>query len=256
MPVFRDRQSTVRQGFLLLLLLAASAVALSGCGSSLLQYYFGDTFGSGDTVEQTPEQLVWEGVQKMQEKDYGDALKAFQKIKERYPYSKYAILAELKVADAHFHREEYADAALAYEEFIRLHPRNEVVPYVLYQLGMCRFLSARSVDRDQEETRLAMETFRRLTEAFPESEYRAKAQEKILECRKRLATHEYNVSRVYYRMEKYRAAKLRITALLEAYPEAVEELGYTEELEQMMAHCDEYLNKEGDGRSVWTRLGF
>ena len=110
-------------------------LGISGCDSYLVKFYFGDTFGKGSSssVERSAEQLVMEGMQKMQKKDYEDAIKDFRQLKERYPYSKYAILAELKLGDAHFLNKDYADAAIAYEEFARLHPRNEVVPYVLYQ---------------------------------------------------------------------------------------------------------------------------
>ncbi|SMC26227.1 Beta-barrel assembly machine subunit BamD [Desulfacinum hydrothermale DSM 13146] len=237
-------------------LLVMACSLLSGCGTNLLSYYFDDLFQSGDTIERTPEQLAWDGVQAMREKDYDEALDAFQKLKERYPYSKYAILAELKVGDAYFFKKKYADAALAYEEFIRLHPRNEVVPYVLYQLGMCHFLSFKSTDRDMEETRLAMEAFKRLTQAFPTSPYATKAQKQIHACRKRLAEHEFQVGRIYYRMEKYKAARLRLTRLLMEYPQAVKDLGYHKEIQEILADCRACLNRGDDGKSLWTKLGF
>ncbi|MBZ4660121.1 MAG: bamD [Desulfacinum sp.] len=237
-------------------LLLCVCTLLSGCGTNLLSYYFDDLFQSGDAIERTPEQLAWDGVQAMQEKDYDEALDAFQKLKERYPYSKYAILAELKVGDAYFHKKKYADAALAYEEFIRLHPRNEVVPYVLYQLGMCHFLSFKSTDRDMEETRLAMDAFQRLIQAFPTSEYAPKAEKQIYECRKRLAEHEFQVGRLYYRMEKYKAAQLRLTRLLMEHPQAVKDLGYEEEIQAILADCRACLNRGHDDKSLWTKLGF
>jgi outer membrane protein assembly factor BamD len=163
----------------MLLFLLIFALGISGCDSYLVKFYFGDTFSkdSSSSIEKSAEQLVIEGTQKMQKKDYEDAIKAFQQLKERYPYSKYAILAELKLGDAHFYNKDYTDAAIAYEEFARLHPRNEIVPYVLYQIGMCHFLSFSSVNRDQEETRLAMEAFQRLIQAFPQTEYALKAKQ-------------------------------------------------------------------------------
>ena len=64
---------------------------LSGCG-----------FLSGSRMDESAEELAEKGMESFEDEDYYDALKAFNTLKERYPYSRYAILAELKVADAHF----------------------------------------------------------------------------------------------------------------------------------------------------------
>jgi len=83
--------------------LASAVLATSGCGTNLREFYFVDLFGkTSSTVNKNAAQLAQEGMQKMREKKYGDALEAFKQIKEHYPYSKYAILAELKIGDAHF----------------------------------------------------------------------------------------------------------------------------------------------------------
>jgi outer membrane protein assembly factor BamD len=243
-------------------LLAAGALSLSlmigvsGCNMSLLDFYFGDLFGSGKKIDKPPQQLAVEGVQKMQQQDYGDALKAFQQLKERYPYSKYAILAELKVADAHFYKGQYAEAAIAYEEFARLHPRNEIIPYILYQIGMCHFLSFHSVDRDPEETRLAIDSFQRLIKAFPQSDYSRKAEKQLLECRKRLASHEFSVAQYYYRLEKYQAAKDRLDRLTNGYPEAANALGLEKDVKKMLAKCEKEIEKGAQRPSIWSRVGF
>lgn len=256
--MFRDKPQqnrthrTLAAGLLSLVLV----IGVSGCNISLLEFYFGDLFGSSKKVDKPPQQLAVEGVQKMQKKDYGDALKAFQQLKERYPYSKYAILAELKVADAHFYKGQYAEAAIAYEEFARLHPRNEIIPYILYQIGMCHFLSFHSTDRDPEETRLAMDAFQRLIKAFPQSEYSQKAEKQLFECRKRLASHEFYVAQFYYRLEKYQAAKDRLDKLTDGYSDAAKALGLEKEVKKMLAKCDQKVAKGGPTTSIWMRMGF
>jgi len=240
------------------LLLPIFMLGICGCDSYLVKFYFGDTFGKGSSsaLEKSADQLVIEGTQKMQKKDYEDAIKAFQQLKERYPYSKYAILAELKLGDAHFYNKDYADAAIAYEEFARLHPRNEVIPYVLYQIGMCHFLSFTTVDRDQEETRLAMESFQRLIQAYPQSEYTLKAKKQFFECQKRIVAHEFHVGRLYYIMGEYYAAKDRLELIDRNFPQAVRDLGYEEEIKKMVATSEQRLAQGGKKPSIWTRIGF
>ena len=112
---------------------------------------------------------------KLEKKDYEKAAEDFKKLKEHYPYSKYAILADLKLGDAYFYDKKYSEAAMAYEEFVRLHPRNEVVPYVLYQIGMSHFLTFTTVDRDPEETKMAMQAFEKVIQNFPEIGIRSKS---------------------------------------------------------------------------------
>lgn len=232
--------------------------SLCSCDSYLVKFYFGDTFskGSGSVIEKSAEQLALEGMQEMQKKNYDDAIKAFQQLKERYPYSKYAMLAELKLGDARYFNKEYTEAAIAYEEFARLHPRNEVVPYVLYQIGMCHFLLFSAIDRDPEETRLAMEAFERLMQAYPQSEYARRAKQQYFECQKRIVAHEFNVGRLYYIMKEYQAARNRLETISQKYPEAVRELGYEKEVAEMLAACGNHLNEGGKKPSVWTRFGF
>jgi outer membrane protein assembly factor BamD len=191
----------------------------------------------------------------MRDKDYGDAVKAFQQVKEQYPYSKYAILAELKIGDAHFFNKEYSDAAIAYEEFARLHPRNEVVPYVLYQVGMCHFLSFSTIDRDNNETRQAMEAFQRVVQAYPNAEYGTKAKKQLFECQKRMVAHEYYVGEFYYKRENYRSAKERLEKVNRVYPEAVKALGYEESIADMLARCEKHIGEGEKKPSIWTRLG-
>jgi len=245
------------QRFSCALILAGAVLATSGCGTNLVQFYFGDLFGkTSSTVNKNAAQLAQEGMQKMRQKKYGDALKDFKQLKEHYPYSKYAILAELKIGDAHFQRKEYSEAAIAYEEFARLHPRNEVVPYVLYQIGMCHFLSFSTVDRDQEETRLAVESLQRVVQAYPDSEYAQKAKKQLNECKKRIVAHDYQVGRFYYRQGEYRAAKERLQKAVMTHPDAVKELGYLDSINKMLAVCEKEISKGEKKPSIWTRLGF
>lgn len=236
--------------------LMVGVLGISGCNTWLYKYYFGDDLATDTSIEKAPAQLAVEGSQKMQDKDYEEALKDFQQLKERYPYSKYAILAELKVGDAHFQMKNYAEAAVAYEEFSRLHPRNEVVPYVLYQLGMCHFLSFDSVDRDSEETHLAMEAFKRVMEAYPQSPYARKAEKQLFECKKRIAAYEFMIARFYYRRGEYSSAAQRLEKLLKDYPEAIEDLKYREDAEEMHGKSVRYVEERQGKKSIWSRLGF
>lgn len=184
------------------------------------------------------EELAAEGMGHYEDEDYGDALKTFTTLKERYPYSRYAILAELKVADAHFNREEYPEAIAAYQDFARLHPKNEVIPYVLFQIGVCYYRQLLSADRDQTATHEAILAFERLLMAHPNSTYKDEAKERIRMCRELLAEHEIYVGHFYYKSKQYGAALRRFEGALNDYHDALS-ADRRQEMEQLILVCKE-----------------
>lgn len=193
-----------------LLLLQALLLLLSGCA------FFG--FG-GEEREKSPEELMRDGMADFRDADYADAVKSFQNLKDRYPYSKLAVQAELKLADALFKRKEFEEAREAYKEFERLHPKNQSIPYVIYRQGMCHFARMDTIDRDNTSTKNALNEFERLKRAFPTHPYALQAERKIRKCYINLAEHEYYVGAFYFKKGHYRAALKRFEYLIKNYPD-------------------------------------
>jgi outer membrane protein assembly factor BamD len=192
----------------------------------------------------SPEELASQGMEQFDEKSYGDAIKTFTLLKERYPYSRYAILAELKLADAYFNDERYPEAISAYEEFVRLHPKNEASPYVLYQIGECHYHQVLTIDRDQTSTHQAILAFERLLKSHPGSAYEENATKKVRFCRQHLADHEVYVGRFYYKSKHYQAALGRFQGVLTGYEDVLEPRG-REEIEALALGCKEKLAASG-----------
>lgn len=206
-------------------LLLAVALAFSGCA------WFGKK-----NAEKPVQQLVKEGVESYDHGNYKDALDAFGQVKDWYPFSKYAILAELKIADAHYHLQEYPEAVAAYEEFERLHPSNEAAPYAIYQIGRCYFEQIDTIDRDQTAAQKALETFRRLIRQFPGDPYAKQGRDHLIACLQSLAGHEFYVGRYYFGQKQYAAALHRFLAVIHKYPD----VGYHDRALQYIAACESY----------------
>lgn len=199
----------------LLLISIVLSLACSGC--SQVGSWYDSLFGEED--EKFAQELASEGMEYYQEGKYQKAIDSFTKLKEWYPFSKYAMLAELKIADAHYKLEEYEDAIFAYEEFERLHPLNEAVPYVVYQIGMCWFEQIETPDRDQTPARKAMEIFQRLLQQHPGNEYTNRAYDNINYCLKSLAHSEFLVGVFYYKSKHYKGALERFRSVITHYPD-------------------------------------
>ncbi len=179
-------------------------------------------------------ELASEGMDAYEFGNYKTAIEHFEKLKDWYPFSKFAILAELKIADAHYRLEEYDEAVLAYESFENLHPRNEAVPYVIYQTGRCYFDRLDTIDRDQTSAQKALDVFDRLIERFPDDPYARAASAHRRDCLKSLAGHDFYVGLYYYESEHYKAALERFKNVLTGYPDA----GVHHQALQYMAECE------------------
>lgn len=229
---------------------------INGCGTNLAKFYFEDLFESGKATDQSADQLAWKGLESFRKKKYGDAQKAFQKLIEQYPYSKHVILAELKLGDAYYLDKKYAEAAVAYEQFARLHPGHEAAPYVLYQLGMSYFKMGEDVERDHEQLNKALSVFEKLSKAYAGTPYASKAANQASICRQMLADHELKVATFYYKREKYTAAKKRLEYALANYPVELVQIKKVQEAEEMLKKCRAKINAGAEQPSFWTRVGF
>jgi len=183
------------------------------------------------------QELAANGMDDFANGEYRDAIESFEKIRDWYPFSKYAVLAELKTADAYYHLKEYEDAVAGYEEFENLHPRNEAVPYVVFQIGRCHFERIVSIDRDQSFTRKSVETFTRLIQRFPNDPYSTRATELLKVCHKQLCGHDLYVGKFYFKSKHYKAALQRFQDVLTLYPD----VGSHQEALRYIAECEDCL---------------
>src|SRR5690606_35825112 len=97
--------------------------------------------------------------------------------KNKHPYSRYATLSELAIADIEFARENYDSAQTAYQVFKEMHPTHDRSAYVTYRLGLSKFNQLPStIDRDLDEAASAILYFDEVVTSYGKSEYVKDAQ--------------------------------------------------------------------------------
>src|SRR5579885_407252 len=112
-------------------------------------------------TEQDAAEKMYDHAAKNYKKGYYDeTITELEKLRNTYPFSKFAVEAELMIADALYKKREYADAADSYRTFAKLHPRHEQVDYAAFRVGLSLFLEApKAVARDQASTEKSLEAF-------------------------------------------------------------------------------------------------
>lgn len=164
-----------------------------------------------------PEHIYEAGMQDLKNELWVEAATEFATLKVKWPYSKFAALAELRLADVKYGSEKYLEAIDAYRVFIQYHPTHEEVPHATFMEAMAHykeipddfFFLPPAHEKDQVEVEKAVRAFKEYTERFPDGEKIEEAKKKLAECYLRLAQHELYVARFYKREKKWRGAANR-----------------------------------------------
>ncbi len=237
----KKKRSTPRAFLSLLLILII--LLLFGCG--------GKKAKGLRIVEGDPEVLYKQGLVLFNKKAYKGAAEKFEQIKSNFPDSPpFSIWAELKVADSHFYSKSYVEAVVGYEEFRKIHPTYEEMPYVQYQIGMCYYKQMTTADRDQTFTQKALSSFEYLIANYPPNLFTEKAKEKVGDCRRQLAGHEFFIGEFYYHRGKFEPAAKRFEELLEKYPKWLDQ----DKTLFFLGKSYIELNQEEKARATFTRL--
>lgn len=172
---------------------------------------------STKTAEPPAEELAKQGLELYNTGKYYRAKETFKTIKERFPFSRFSLLAELKAADCEYYQDNFPEAVELYKEFEKNHPSNEAIPYVVFQIGRSHYNQIDSVDRDTNQAGEAIKDLGRLVRTFPKSSYVTEANVLTERARAFLAGNELYVAEFYFRIKKYQPAKGRAEFLLANY---------------------------------------
>ena len=184
----------------------------------LMCFYF-VACSSTDKSSETPEGVYALAQQFEKDDRYDEAIRRYQEVKNKFPYSNWAAKAELAIADVHYKDEAFAEAQLAYQAFKELHPKHPQVDYVSFRIGLSYYKQLPdSIDRDLTLAHEAIIAFDDVLKNYSQSEYVKEATEDKADCLKRLATKEDYIGEFYFIREKYLAAFRRYENLLTQYP--------------------------------------
>ena len=177
---------------------------------------------SAETIDSDspPEKQYAEGERLLKKERFIEAVERFRILKSRYPYSKYAALATLRIGDSYYQEESFIEAASAYKVFRELYPKHEFASYALRRIGDSFYEQVPStIDRDLDACHSAITAYTQLLRDYPSSEYKGDADARVKELRGKLAGKENYVAEFYYKRELYSSAAPRYATLVDTYSE-------------------------------------
>jgi outer membrane protein assembly factor BamD len=230
----------------------AATFATGGCG--------GKTGSGAVDYEVSAERNYDKGMKALEQSDWIAAKKYFDYIRSRAQYTKFAVLAELRRADAEFGEEEFLVAADSYRVFAKFHPNHEMVVngYTSYRIGECYakqlsddgWLFPPAHEKEQFAAEEAGAEMRLFIEKYPQSPYIAKAKKVIEIVGKRLADHEWYVAQYYWDRDKPMGTVLRLRRLLDKF----KGVGYDQEALWLLGQAYVKVDMNDRARTAWTEL--
>lgn len=201
------------------------AAAVSGCGSS----------PKNDMAKMSPDKLYADAKEDVGDGNFETAIKKLEKVESRAAGTLLAQQAQIDLAYAYYKTGEKAQGLAKLDRFIRLHPTSPALDYALYLQGLINFNADLGLfgrwakqdlaERDQQASKDAYESFRQLTERFPNSKYSADARLRMNHIVNTLAAGEVRVAAYYLRRGAYLAAANRAQQAVKEYRQspAIEE---------------------------------
>ena len=192
--------------------------------------------------------------------DYDNAIRLYELLVTRFPFSNEGRQARLDLIYAYYKGRESESAIDQADTFIRENPTHPRIDYAWYIKGMVdfersanfleRWLKVDLDARPPQTARKSFNSFHKVVEEYPKSEYAHDARRRMIQLRNRLADYEIYVARYYVKRGAWIAAARRAKECIEQYDGAP---AVREALEIMIESYDKLGMKElaDQSRSVY-----
>ncbi len=174
-----------------------------------------------------PEVLYQRSSQALRAANYEGAIRGFEALEARFPFSDEARQGKLDLMYAYYKNDEVESTVDAADSFIRENPTHIRVDYALYIKGLVyfertpnfleRFFNVDLSERPPSDARKSFAAFQQLLQQHPRSEYAHDARRRMIYLRNRLADYEVAVGRYYLRRGAYVGALARAKYTIETY---------------------------------------
>lgn len=225
-------------------LLAVTGLVLSVnllCGFGLFHHKKYESPITKDTMQ--PDKVLFDrAVKDIEKGQYLSARLTLQTLINTYDTSEYIAKAKLAIADSWFREGDahgLAQAEIEYKDFILFYPNMEEAAESQSKICDIHMKQLSKPDRDNSEAQRAEDECRQVIVQFPNSKFRAGAEQKVRDVQEVLADKEYQTGLFYYKKGALPAAQGRFAFVSQQYP------NYSQADDALWALADSY-RKMGD----------
>jgi outer membrane protein assembly factor BamD len=189
------------------LLLAAAVLQWSGCSRAR-------------RFDPTPEGEFEQAFYYYEKEDYTKSIDFFKQLIYKYPGSELVEQSRYYLADSYYRNKDYILASTEFELLNREFPQGQFADVALFKAGLSYAAMSRRAERDQTETKKAMDTFQTLLTKYPNTTYADTVRDHVDMMKNKLAHKEYNTAIFYYDKEIYESAIIYLKSIVSSYPES------------------------------------
>jgi outer membrane protein assembly factor BamD len=215
MPLMSARSTGLSR---LILLPLCALLLVAGCASDRHQQRL---------AKLTPDALYERGQKSLRAHDYQEAVRIYEALTARYPFTPQSRQARLNIIYAYYELGEKESAKDAAETFIRENPAHPRIDYAWYLKGLNdfervpnsveRWMGVDMTQRPPTGARDAFTALRTVVQRYPTSVYAHDARRRMIYLRNRLADFEINVAHHYEERGAWVAAAQRARQTIEQY---------------------------------------
>ncbi len=154
-----------------------------------------------------------------EKEDYYRALNLFDQVIPFYRGTDEAEDIAYKYAYAYYNQKEYIMASYYFDRFAKTYPRSDEAEECMYMSAYCKYKESPNYKLDQTSTREAINQLQLFINAYPTSERVDQCNELIDELRTKLQKKDFEIARLYLKMDQYEAAVTSFNNLLIDYPD-------------------------------------
>lgn len=159
------------------------------------------------------------GVDLYEKGDFNKALQFFDVLRAVYRGTEKGEMLTYYSAMCYFETNQYNIASYYFKQYYQTYPRGSKAEESAFMSAYCNFLQSPKYSLDQTTTYLGLTELQSFIDLYPKSDKVAEATNLMDELRAKLEKKDYNICKLYYRMQDFQAAITSFKNLIDEYPD-------------------------------------
>jgi outer membrane protein assembly factor BamD len=150
--------------------------------------------------------------------DFNHALQLFDLLQAAYRNTPKGENITYRTAECYYRQQDYEIAAYYYNKFYTSYPFSKDAERAAFMNAYCSYQLSPESGLDQTNTHTAIKHLKSFAERYPNSDSLARVNQLIENLNEKLEEKDYNMCRLFYRMQDYSAAITSFENMLKNHP--------------------------------------